>query len=97
MKDYNARFHKAQKVVVTMDVKIFFPSISVKDITKIFENMGYYHDLSCFLAYLCSFNNVLPQGAPTSPYLSNLRTIALDEKISKYTSQKSIIYLPNKQ
>lgn len=75
-----------------MDIKNFFPSISVKDITKIFENMGYYHDLSCFLAYLCSLNNVLPQGAPTSPYLSNLRMIALDEKISKYTSQKSIRY-----
>lgn len=89
---HNARFHRAQKVVVTMDIKNFFPSISVKDITKIFENMGYYHDLSCFLAYLCSLNNVLPQGAPTSPYLSNLRMIALDEKISKYTSQKSIRY-----
>lgn len=41
---------------------------------------------------LCSLNNVLPQGAPTSPYLSNLRMIALDEIISKYTSQKSIRY-----
>lgn len=89
---HNARFHRAQKVVVTMDIKNFFPSISAKDITKIFENMGYYHDLSCFLAYLCSLNNVLPQGAPTSPYLSNLRMIAIDEEISKYTSQKSIRY-----
>ena len=54
--------------------------------------MGYSHDLSCFLAYLCCLNNTLPQGAPTSPYLSNLRMITLDGKISKYTSQNSIRY-----
>lgn len=89
---HNARFHRAQKIVVTMDIKNFFPSISVKDITEIFENMGYFHDLSCFLAHLCCYNNVLPQGAPTSPYLSNLRMITLDDKISDYTYEKSIRY-----
>ena len=89
---HNARFHRAQKVVVTMDIKNFFPSISVKDITEIFQNMGYFHDLSCFLAHLCCYNNVLPQGAPTSPYLSNLRMTTLDDKISEYTYEKSIRY-----
>lgn len=89
---HNARFHRAQKVVVTMDIKDFFPSVSINDIVEIFENVGYFHDLSCFLAYLCCLNNVLPQGAPTSPYLSNLRMVSLDYKISKYTSRKSIRY-----
>lgn len=89
---HNARFHRAQKVVVTMDIKNFFPSISIKEVTRIFESMGYFHDLSCFLAHLCCYNNVLPQGAPTSPYLSNLRMIALDDKISKYTYEKNIRY-----
>lgn len=89
---HNARFHRAQKIVVTMDIKDFFPSISVKDVTNIFENMGYFHNLSCFLAYLCCLNDVLPQGAPTSPYLSNLRMIGLDDKISKYTSSRNIRY-----
>lgn len=89
---HNARFHRAQKVVVTMDIKDFFPSVSIQDVTCIFEKMGYFNDLSCFLAHLCCLNNVLPQGAPTSPYLSNLRLITLDDKISKYTSDKSIRY-----
>ena len=89
---HNARFHKAQKVLVTMDLKDFFPSISVKDVTGIFENMGYLHDVACFLAYLCCLDKVLPQGAPTSPYLSNLRMISLDDKISQYTSSKCIRY-----
>lgn len=89
---HNARFHRAQKILVTMDLKDFFPSVSIKDVTNIFENMGYLHDIACFLAYLCCLNNVLPQGAPTSPYLSNLRMVSLDDKISKYTSSKNIRY-----
>lgn len=89
---HNARFHRAQKVVVTMDIREFFPSISISDVTTIFKNMGYFHDLSCFFAHLCCLNNSLPQGAPTSPYLSNLRMVSLDNKISNYTSQKRIRY-----
>lgn len=89
---HNARFHKAQPVLVTMDIKNFFPSISINDVTKIFEDMGYFHNLSCFLSHLCCFKNVLPQGAPTSPYLSNLRMITLDSKISSYTSRRKIRY-----
>lgn len=88
----NARFHRSQKIVVTMDIKDFFPSISVVDVTKIFEQMGYFHDLACFMAYLCCLNNVLPQGAPTSPYLSNLKLMSLDSKISTYTFSKGIRY-----
>ena len=89
---HNARFHRAQKVVLTMDIKDFFPSISVKDVESIFEDMGYFRDTACFLAYLCCLDNVLPQGAPTSPYLSNLRMVDLDSKISKYTSSSNMRY-----
>lgn len=89
---HNARFHKAQPVLVTMDIKDFFPSVSIKSVTTIFENMGYFNKLSCFLAHLCCFKNVIPQGAPTSPYLSNLRMISLDDKISNYTSARKIRY-----
>lgn len=89
---HNARFHRAQKVVVSMDIKDFFPSILIGDVVNIYESMGYFHDVSCFLAYLCCFNNVLPQGAPTSPYLSNLRALSLDEDISEYTTERKIRY-----
>lgn len=89
---HNARFHRAQNVVVTMDIKDFFPSIKIKTIVEIFQEMGYYEDLACFLAHLCCLNNELPQGAPTSPYLSNLRLLQFDNIISQYTKEKSIRY-----
>ena len=89
---HNARFHRAQPVLVTMDIKDFFSSISLNEVTAIFEQMGYFHKLSRFLAHLCCLKNVLPQGAPTSPYLSNLRMIAFDDKVASYTSNLHIRY-----
>lgn len=89
---HNARFHKSQKVVVSMDIKDFFPSISIRDVTSIFVSMGYYHDLSCFLAHLCCLDNVLPQGAPTSPYLSNLRMLSIDNEIRNLIISEGIRY-----
>lgn len=89
---HNAKFHKSQKVIVSMDIKDFFPSISVKDVTEIFVGMGYYHDLSCFLAHLCCLDYILPQGAPTSPYLSNLRMISIDNEIKDFTTTRRIRY-----
>lgn len=54
--------------------------------------MGYYEEVACFLAYLCCYKNCLPQGAPTSPYLSNLRLKGFDDQISEFTTAKKIRY-----
>ena len=88
----NAKFHRKQKVVLSMDIKNFFPSIKIKDIVGIFKSIGYLDDVSCFMAYLCCNKYSLPQGAPTSPYLSNLRLISFDLNIEKYTQEKKIRY-----
>lgn len=88
----NARFHRAQSVVVTMDIKDFFPSVNINSIATIFNNLGYSSDVSSFLAYLCCYEYSLPQGAPTSPYLSNIRLKNFDERIAEYTIEKKIRY-----
>lgn len=89
---HNARFHRRQKVVLSMDIKNFFPSIKIKSIVNIFKSVGYTENVSCFLAYLCCNKYCLPQGAPTSPYLSNLRLLNFDSIISQYTNQRKIRY-----
>lgn len=89
---HNARFHRAQPVVVTMDIRDFFPSIQLYDVFSIYRDMGYWDNVAWFLAHLCCFKKALPQGAPTSPYLSNLRLLKLDETIVAYTSAKRIRY-----
>lgn len=88
----NARYHRAQKALVTLDIKDFFPSVKIHDIYRIFEEMGYQRNVASFLAHLCCLNGVLPQGAPTSPCLSNLRMKDFDQRVSRYCAENGWRY-----
>ena len=88
----NAKFHRNQNKVLTMDLKDFFPSINFKRVLNVFKSIGYRDNVAVMLANLCCFQKKLPQGAPTSPMLSNIIAKDLDDKISKYVIEKKIRY-----
>lgn len=88
----NVRFHKNRKVVVTIDIKDFFPSIKSGHVLNVFLSMGYNLPVAMLLTCLCCYNGCLPQGAPTSAYLSNLVMNHFDDNISKYCVPKDIRY-----
>ncbi|TDS14232.1 RNA-directed DNA polymerase [Maribacter caenipelagi] len=88
----NIRFHKAQKKVFTIDIKNFFPSININQIEKIFIETGYSIELSNYLAKLCCLKNTLPQGAPTSPYISNLILKDIDNSIAIFCKELKVRY-----
>ena len=48
--------------------------------------------ISFYIARLCTLNGCLPQGAPTSPLLSNLVFLPLDRKIGAYCEKRGIAY-----
>lgn len=88
----NVKYHKSQPKIVTLDLTDFFPSIKTKSIEEIFLNLGYSKLISNLLAKLCSKDDCLPQGAPTSPYLSNIYFKNADDLISKYCIENKIKY-----
>jgi RNA-directed DNA polymerase len=88
----NARFHQHQPMVLTVDLVDFFGSINTKAIYKIFRDFGYAQPMASLLAKLCTLDNQLPQGAPTSPYLSNLVFRELDEEIASFCIKQGIRY-----
>ena len=88
----NLRFHYHQPQVFTLDLKDFFPSIGTNSIELIFKSLGYSPLISNLLAKLCTKDNCLPQGAPTSPYLSNLFFSPADNLISEYCKNHFIRY-----
>lgn len=88
----NARFHRKQEMVLCLDIENFFSSISSAKVRQFFLSCGYSNNLTYYLTRLCTLNGGLPQGAPTSPTLSNLIFASLDNKISKYCLDNKIRY-----
>lgn len=79
----NAIPHLNKECVINLDIKDFFPSITYEDVFRIVYNMGYSYDLTCYIAKFCTYKKRLPQGSPASPYISNIRCLKLDNRISK--------------
>ena len=68
----NAEPHLEAPAFMVMDIRDFFPSINLEQITIVFEQCGYERMVAADLARLCMLDDGLPQGAPTSPAISNL-------------------------
>lgn len=85
----NAKKHINRDLVINMDIKNFFPTITIEQVYRIFNYYGYTKELSFILAKLCTFEGHLPQGAPTSPCISNIICLKLDKRFAKLA--KSLI------
>ena len=88
----NARFHRGKQVVVALDLHDFFGSVGFSEVYGVFNKLGYNKSVVMMLTRLCLFRGSLPQGAPTSPMLSNLMFFDLDNKIFRYCQRRKIRY-----
>jgi RNA-directed DNA polymerase len=87
-----ANQHVGCRYLWNIDMADFFPSITKAQVTKVFEESGYPRDAAFFLSGLCCLDKRLPQGAPTSPALSNLVARPLDEALSNLSNSAQVKY-----
>ncbi len=90
----NAACHVNKSFVVKVDLKDFFPSITAGRIRgllkcKLFDLPD---DVVSTITNLVCHNGHLPQGAPTSPVLSNLICYSLDKVLMRYASKNKLKY-----
>jgi len=74
-RDYisNASEHTKKKTVICLDITNFYPGISKKDVTLIFQNlMRFSPDVSQALTELVTLDGKVPQGSCCSSYIANL-------------------------
>lgn len=88
----NATLHMHHDYVLCMDIEDFFPSISRNSVVQVFIHAGYSKSVSGVLADLCCYQEVLPQGAPTSPYLANIIFCPIDEQLALLAKKYGAIY-----
>lgn len=90
----NAEQHKKKNYVLNIDLRDFFHSVHFGRVQGIFRNTPYNMGLpaASVMAQLCTYNGRLPQGASTSPVLSNLAATTLDKKLVQIAKKFHLTY-----
>lgn len=89
----NAALHAGAAIVISEDIKDFYPSISTSVVQSIW--VGFFRfspDVAELLAVLCTKDGALPQGAIPSSYLANLAFWDQEWKLYERFREKGIAY-----
>jgi hypothetical protein len=96
----NAQVHENPRVLLKMDIKEFFPTVTWRRAKGVFRRAGYRDGISTLLALICTEApreivtvegktyyvslgpRCLPQGAPTSPAITNALCLRLDRRLA---------------
>lgn len=88
----NAEAHTNRRYLVNLDLKDFFSSITETRVKGLLRSLGVDRRVSETAARLCSYKGHLPQGAPTSPVLSNMICYRLDTVLLQTAKAARAIY-----
>jgi RNA-directed DNA polymerase len=96
----NAAAHTGARIVLKVDLKDFFPTVTFRRAKGIFRRAGYRDQVATLMALVCTEApreivehegkqyfvalgpRCLPQGAPTSPGLTNTLCLRLDRRLT---------------
>ncbi len=79
----NAHIHTRRKYILNVDLLNFFPSINFGRVRGMFMAKPYNCNqvVATILAQICCHDSKLPQGAPTSPIVSNMICARMDRQL----------------
>lgn len=91
----NATVHRNKNYVLNTDIQDFFPSFSFGRVLGFFKKNNAFmmdHKVAVALTNLCCYKKKLPQGAPSSPPITNLIFHIVDFKIIKLARKYNLDY-----
>ena len=87
----NAKPHLAKKILLSLDIKNYFESISVEMISESLTALGFQKNIAKNIANLVTINGHLVQGFCTSPTIANIVTDSFDKEMLEMCG-KDIVY-----
>jgi len=93
----NAEAHlqrKRRPYILNIDLVDFFPSINFGRVRGLFKAKPYElpPEVATILARICCVHNQLPQGAPTSPIVSNMICASMDFQLQQLAHDNRCFY-----
>lgn len=91
----NAKIHRNKRYVLNVDILDFFPSFHFGRVRGYFEKnkeFKFSNEMATLTAQLTCYNGKLPQGAPTSPIISNLIFNIVDIRILNLAKKYKLDY-----
>lgn len=92
----NSQVHVGQDFLLRLDIKDFFPSIQTERLSicmgRLVEKRLLEKEIAETVIEKCLFRGSLPQGAPTSPALSNLYMRDFDIEMMRMAKNKGFVY-----
>lgn len=90
----NATQHLNKKCVLNIDLKDYFASITASRIIGLLKSQYFNlpNEVASTITALCTYNNCLPQGAATSPVLSNMISFRLDRQLTNLCKKERLTY-----
>jgi RNA-directed DNA polymerase len=90
----NAQNHSRKKYLFNIDLKDFFPSIHFGRVKGLFIAKPYAlkREVAILITKISCFNDVLPQGSPCSPVISNLICAYMDKQLGDLAKDCGCFY-----
>lgn len=90
----NASKHIKKSEILNVDLKDFFTQFHFGRIVGLLKAKPYSlgEEAAITIAQIVCLNGVLPQGAPTSPILTNMLCAPLDNQLMQYAKKHSLVY-----
>lgn len=89
----NSEPHLQKPVILKVDIENYFDNITFPMVYRhAFPGIYFPAPIRTLLTNLCCYRECLPQGAPTSAYISNLVLKPFDEYIGQWCKERDIAY-----
>lgn len=89
----NVQAHISPKMLITEDVKSFFPSISAENVEQLFLYFfNFSPEVSKMLSQLSTKNGFLVQGSPVSGDIANLIFFRHEPKLAEWCTERNLRY-----